>query len=124
VRVRLALQGLGLDDKAVYKPASLNKVWALRKTTQEFADPIPQAVAMGEAALAGRESAETAQTHTDGQTKERWVWEYVGKDGSAAPLQRTMVEDMPGRYEQELLRLVGGTPNVYEFAETVKVEGF
>ena len=34
-----------------------------------------------------------------------------------APPQRTMVEEVLGPYERYLLRLSGGEPNVYRFAE-------
>ncbi|KAK0748607.1 hypothetical protein B0T21DRAFT_380396 [Apiosordaria backusii] len=161
VRVRLALQGLGLNDKDIWEASALKGKWAVRKTTQEFVDPIPKAVASWErpaVAAAGPPSAATtswkrklglfnktatkqdddgsiatsnAATLVDTAVEQqrplhamdnkgyRWVWEYCGKEKDAPP-QRVMVEEPLGPFERQLLRLSGGVPNIYEFAETVE----
>ncbi|KAK4231482.1 hypothetical protein QBC38DRAFT_465840 [Podospora fimiseda] len=49
----------------------------------------------------------------------RWVWEWCGSMKDAPP-QRLIVEEPLGPFERQLLRLTGGVPNVYEYAETVK----
>ncbi len=53
--------------------------------------------------------------------KTRWVWEYCGPE-SEAPPERLMVESRPGPFERQLLRLAGGTPNVYDFAEDKEID--
>lgn len=41
VRVRLDLDGLGLDDKGLYQPHALEKNWRPRQVALKFHDPIP-----------------------------------------------------------------------------------
>lgn len=41
VRVRLELDGLGLDDKGLYRPHALEKKWRLRQIPLKVQDPIP-----------------------------------------------------------------------------------
>ncbi|KAK3379589.1 hypothetical protein B0T24DRAFT_647140 [Lasiosphaeria ovina] len=100
VRVRLALKGLGLNDRHVWKAPALDGNWRLRKTTEAYRDPIPSTVTTWELP---------------------WVWEYCGSEKDA-PQQRIMVEEPLGPFERQLLRLSGGTPNVYEFAESIDLE--
>ncbi len=38
VRIRLALEGLGLDDAAKWEAPALKGRWRLKKTTEEFED--------------------------------------------------------------------------------------
>lgn len=51
----------------------------------------------------------------------RWVWEYCGAEADA-PSPRLMVSEPLWPYERQLLRLSGGKPNVYEFAEHFDTE--
>ncbi|KAI6782154.1 uncharacterized protein J7T54_002391 [Emericellopsis cladophorae] len=99
VRVRLACQGLGLNDNGIWTCAALRR-WRLRLTKQTFFDPIPG--------------------HPDWQPRERgrWVWEYVGSDREGPPSrrERIMVEEPLGPFERYVLKLSGGYPNVYDFA--------
>ncbi|KAK4198184.1 hypothetical protein QBC40DRAFT_331910 [Triangularia verruculosa] len=164
VRVRLALHGLGLNDRDVWEAPALKGRWAVRKTAQEFLDPIPKAVASWEKpeVEAGAASTRTSTATASWKRKlglsnttvknqgdntspaasntatlvgvaaeqqrplqamdnkgYRWLWEYCGKEKDAPP-QRVMVEEPLGPFERQLLRLSGGVPNVYEFAETVE----
>ncbi len=41
VRVRLELDGLGLDDKGLYHPQALEKKWRPRQIALKVQDPIP-----------------------------------------------------------------------------------
>ncbi|KAK0646185.1 hypothetical protein B0T16DRAFT_510218 [Cercophora newfieldiana] len=97
VRVRLALEGLGLNDRS-----------KLRKTTEneKFLDPISQ-------------NQWTWEPSED--RPYRWVWEYCGSKKRAPP-NRLMVEEPLGPFERQLLRLSGGQPNVYAFAEKMTME--
>lgn len=47
VRVRLELDGLGLDDKGLYDPQALNKNWRLRQIPIKVQDPIPYNTSWG-----------------------------------------------------------------------------
>lgn len=47
VRVRLELDGLGLDDKGLYDPQALNKNWRLRQMPLKVHDPIPYNASWG-----------------------------------------------------------------------------
>ncbi|KAK0673845.1 hypothetical protein QBC41DRAFT_391244, partial [Cercophora samala] len=114
VRVRLALQGLGLNDRDVWVAPALKGRWAVRKTTREFVDPIPKASLAATLVDAAVEQQRPLQAMDN--KGYRWVWEYCGKDKDAPP-QRVMVEEPLGPFERQLLRLSGGVPNVYEFAE-------
>ncbi|KAK0621278.1 hypothetical protein B0T17DRAFT_591195 [Bombardia bombarda] len=114
VRVRLALKGLGLNDEAVWSAPALKGKWHLQKTTERFADPIPHTVATWE--------PQRPLSALDGD-RGRWIWEYCGPEKDAPP-DRILVEEPLGPFERQLLRLAGGTPNVYEFAEGITVEGF
>jgi len=115
VRVRLALQGLGLDDQDVWDCKALSKKWQLKKTTTQFEDPVPRGVD----GWAG-ESDDSSHSSDGSRTtlsEERWVWEYIGPENDAPPpRQRIMVEDPLGPYERQFLKLAAGSPNVYEFA--------
>ncbi|KAK3996027.1 hypothetical protein QBC44DRAFT_5628 [Cladorrhinum sp. PSN332] len=167
VRVRLALRGLGLNDRDAWKAPALKGNWKLRKTTVKFADPIPSSVATWEptsvinsvqkglkSMFAGSGNDEKKQEGTgtgigdevsvndtagisqaptvvdviveqqrpleiEAKKGYRWVWEWCGGERHAPP-QRLIVEEPLGPFERQLLRLAGGTPNVYEYAETVK----
>lgn len=150
VRTRLALEGLGLNDKSKWDAPALKKHWRLRKTVGEFPDPIPPSVrtweplgSKGAANLAKEQSGETAyinwfyrattQTALDEAIENqrplplvaergyRWVWEYHGSKKHAPP-QTSLLEEPLGPYERQLLRLCGGTPNVYEFAENIELK--
>jgi Uncharacterized alpha/beta hydrolase domain (DUF2235) len=151
VRTRLAVQGLGLNDEHVWEARALKGKWRLRQTAEDFVDPIANTVttwepmtlmgmaniASGEAAAANNASSTAPNAQTlialavDQQRPlsapqdkgKRWVWEYCGPEKDAPP-GRLIVEEPLGPYERQLLRLSGGTPNVYEFAEGMDVKGF
>lgn len=91
VRIRLACKGLDLNDKSVWVCPALGK-WRLKR-----GEPDSNSV--------------TKQTH--------WVWEFAGGEKEANPdkKQRVMREEPLGPYEQRLLELAAGTPNVWEYAE-------
>ncbi|KAK5664138.1 hypothetical protein OQA88_353 [Cercophora sp. LCS_1] len=150
VRTRLALKGLGLNDESVWDAPALKGHWRLRKTVGEFPDPIPPSVktweplgGKGVANLAKDESGQTTfhnwfnlastQTVLDDAIENqrplqlvtergyRWVWEFHGSKKHAPP-QTSLLEEPLGPYERQLLRLSGGTPNVYEFAEKMDIK--
>ncbi|KAF7552025.1 hypothetical protein G7046_g7540 [Stylonectria norvegica] len=116
VRVRLACGGLGLDDKSIWDCAALAN-WKLKRTQEKFDDPIPH--------HPGWEPSdnEDDMEHPNDWSKGRWIWEYVGPEEGAPEDEkaRTMVEEPLGPYERYLLRLAGGTPNVFHFADTWEV---
>ncbi len=164
VRVRLALEGLGLEDKDKWDAPALRGHWRVKRTTKTFIDPIPATVKTWEpqteaelaAVMKPLPKAPVIANGPEGQqangaqgqssftisnvmkslvelatqqqrplsaldSKEtRWVWEYCGPENEAPP-QRLIVEEPLGPYERQLLRLSGGSPNVYEVAEGMEV---
>jgi hypothetical protein len=143
VRVRLATGGLGLNDSGVWQAPALKGKWRPKRTNKDYFDPIPKTRRTWEqiaevkahnvaADPEGKgDSAhqinlmETAADQQrpltgDGDNNERWVWEYCGPEKDA-PADRVLVEEPLGPYERQLLRLSGGKPNIYDFAEGVNV---
>ncbi|KAK4190350.1 hypothetical protein QBC35DRAFT_461086 [Podospora australis] len=173
VRIRLAVEGLGLNDRGIWKAPALKGAWRLRTvSTMAFHDPIPSTIETWEPT--GQAQASTAEntgglvekaaetivakdsdtTASEAQTMvdlaaeqqrplnipkgseaqtlvdvaaaqqhplnipkgRRWVYEYCGSKKDAPPI-KLMVEEPLGPFERQLLRLSGGIPNVYEFAE-------
>ncbi|TVY85539.1 Uncharacterized protein LSUE1_G000058 [Lachnellula suecica] len=100
VRVRLNLEGLGLDDKKIYTcPALLGKgLWNLKQVRMETDDPIPWNATWGPG----------APPPTGRPDDFRWIWEYCGPDDEDAPVDRIMVEETLGPYERKLLRMNTG----------------
>lgn len=124
VRVRLACEGLGLDDGGKWDCPSLSSNWKLKRSTEVFEDPIPS----NQPNWGWDEDdddSDSSQILDSSDRTSRWVWEYVGdkKNGPTDAKQRVMVEDRLGPYERHLLKLSGGTPNVYEFAKDRGGEG-
>lgn len=113
VRIRLACQGLGLDDKGIWDCTSLNS-WKLKRTQDKFEDPVPH-----HPYWAPSDEEDDIEPPND-LSKGRWIWEYSGDDklGPTDAKQRIMVEEPLGPYERYLLRLSGGSPNVYHFADS------
>lgn len=113
VRIRLVCQGLGLDDKGVWTCASLSS-WKLKRMANEFDDPIPD-----HPDWAPSEEDDDGKEQPKKSKNERWVWEYSGDEKNAPTdvKQRIMVEEPLGPYERYLLKLSGGSPNVYHFAD-------
>ncbi|EGX96797.1 peptidoglycan binding domain containing protein [Cordyceps militaris CM01] len=126
-RVRLACRGLGLNDDGVWTAPTLARCWQLRRTTARFEDPVPrdplwdpvhhEAVA-AEGGVRGEDGGPAGRRPNE-EHGERWVWEYVGpeEDAPTDKRQRVLVEEPLGPYERFLLNQVGGTPNIYVFAE-------
>ncbi|KAK3375025.1 hypothetical protein B0H63DRAFT_496321 [Podospora didyma] len=127
VRVRLALKGLALNDRRVWKAPALDGKWRLRKMTKEFHDPIPKSVkswdpkTLFETSLRYRAADQQRPLSAMGHRPSRWVWEYCGPKEDAPP-NKLIVEEPLGPYERQLLRLSGGAPNVYEHAENMTSE--
>ncbi|KAM3433320.1 hypothetical protein NHJ13734_006502 [Beauveria thailandica] len=121
-RVRLACRGLGLNDGGDWTAPTL-AAWRLRRTTTRFTDPVPRDPLWDPAnhekipALAA--PAEEWGRKPNEEEGERWIWEYAGPEEQAPTdkRQRVLVEEPLGPYERFLLNQVGGTPNVYVFAE-------
>lgn len=99
VRIRLEMEGLGLNDVGLYKcPALLKKgPWVLRRRRINAPDPIPWNATWGP----GAPPAPTPPEEV------RWVWEYDGPEDKA-PRVTTMVEDNLGPYQRKLLLLNRG----------------
>lgn len=118
VRVRLACDGLDVNDKGTWTCPSLSK-WKLKRTQAKFKDALPRHPSWGVNGTNG-----TPGRKPNDETAERWVWEYAGPQGQAPtdPKQRVMVEEPLGPYERYLLKLSAGTPNVYDFAETRDIQ--
>lgn len=119
VRVRLACDGLGIDDKAIWECPALLKNWYPAKSRKEYRDPTPTH-SDGEEHEREREEV----TDSNNQEMERWVWKYCGPEKDAPPsaAARIMVEDVPGPYERYLQELAGGNPNSCLFAEGVDLQ--
>ncbi|PBP28618.1 hypothetical protein BUE80_DR000332 [Diplocarpon rosae] len=98
VRIRLELDGLGLDDKGLYQPQALEKNWRPRRVPIRVQDPIAYNASWGPGAPAPDEPA---------QEELRWVWEYIGPEHEA-PAERYMLEETLGPYERKLLLLNKG----------------
>ncbi|KAI0816687.1 hypothetical protein GGR55DRAFT_674880 [Xylaria sp. FL0064] len=134
VRVRLACEGLGLNDAEVWHCPSLLKYWRPRRVSGQFFDPVPRTAEWGPARhIRQAESTTNQPEHTDSTSNaavasaeslsmlsqdpsERWVWEYVGPE-ITAPAVRTMVEENLGPFEQKLLQLAAGKVHVCKYAE-------
>lgn len=114
VRIRLACRGLDLNDTAMWTCPSLDK-WRLRRTTNKYEDPVPRHPGWEP------EKPDSAAfiEHPSESPKGRWIWEYAGEDNEGHPnqKQRVMLEEPLGPYERYLLKLSGGSPNVYLFAD-------
>ncbi|TDZ23612.1 Uncharacterized protein Cob_v002905 [Colletotrichum orbiculare MAFF 240422] len=101
VRVRLACQGLGLNDEGLWTNPALSRNWKLVRTDDKIVDPVP-------------ENPDWAPEGVDcGHSHERWVWEYCGKTAPPSEIARVLVEEPLGPYERHLLKLTGGDPSVY-----------
>lgn len=123
VRMRLDLEGLGLDDVGPYKCPALmsrkNGPWELRRLRIKVRDPIKRnsqfcAVPSREGPVIGEEEEDV-----------RWCWTWGGdKDSEDSPLERIMIEEVLGPFERRLLGLSEGMSNLSfgEFrAEVVRV---
>ncbi len=99
VRVRLALSGLGLDDADTWECSALRGNWDLRRAEGEQG--------------AGKKPSNSGGAAADPATK--WVWNYKGPEHNAPPI-RQLEEEPLGHYEQLLLDLSAGMPNVFLFA--------
>ena len=99
VRIRLDLEGLGLDDVGLYNcPALLQKgPWKLRQMRIKVRDPIP--------ANAYWPGAPATPPERDDDV--RWAWEYAGPEMSA-PKVHTLIEESLGPHERQLLLLNKG----------------
>ena len=129
-RVRLACRGLAVNDQGEWTAPTLARRWRLRRTTAQYADPVPRDPLWdpaNHAQVVAQQQQQQQQPITGGGGRkpneeaggERWVWEHVGpeEDAPADARQRVLVEEPLGPYERFLLNQTGGTPNVYVFAE-------
>lgn len=143
VRVRLACEGLGLNDSNIWECRALVRAWRPRRVAQTFPDPIPHDASWGPKAngdTGGRPSNtangnsalpnkaiydadESESTTTQGSSSSRelrWVWEYTGPEAGAPPV-RTLVEENIGPWERHLLELSAGKVHVREYADAQDV---
>ncbi|KAH6998621.1 hypothetical protein BKA56DRAFT_626946 [Ilyonectria sp. MPI-CAGE-AT-0026] len=114
VRIRIACKGLGLNDKAVWDCPALLKSWKVKRTQEDYEDPVPFHPDWDP------EMEKDAFGHPSDWKKGRWIWEYCGEEKNAPTdkKQRILVEEPLGPYERYLLKLSAGAPNVYHFADT------
>jgi hypothetical protein len=113
VRIRLACKGLDLNDKGVWTCPSLKR-WRLERTSSKYEDPVPL-----HPNWEPNSNEPGFIDHPQESTKGRWVWQYAGsdRDGPPDPKQRIMIEEPLGPYERYFLKLAGGEPNVWLFAD-------
>ncbi|KAI0602991.1 hypothetical protein F4775DRAFT_587524 [Biscogniauxia sp. FL1348] len=145
VRVRLACEGLGINDSDTWFCPSLLKYWHPRRVTDTFDDPVSKAATWGpqpagispkvmdnpgmtdsqlrpiNKANIGTAKSSTWPNNTQVPGSEpsdglRWVWEYVGPE-NGAPIVKTIVEENMGPFEKHLLQLAAGKVQVFEYAE-------
>lgn len=82
VRIRLAVGGLGYDDKKQWDASALtDSGWKLKKAV-------------------------------DG----KWLWEYEGKENLP---KKILPESEMGHYEERMLELAGGSPNILDFVNNM-----
>ncbi|KAI1828180.1 hypothetical protein F4861DRAFT_535154 [Xylaria intraflava] len=141
VRVRLACEGLGLNDTHVWCCPSLLKYWRPRRVSQRFSEPTLR-TAEGESAGLERQSLAAAllpeeqrETADEVDTLEEslqmltqnpsdpWVWEYIGPKDSA-PGVTAMVEENLGPFERQLLKLAAGKIHVLKYSERQNAKEF
>lgn len=103
VRVRLACEGLGLNDEAVWACAALSD-WRLKRAVFELDEE------------SKHRDYRSYDLYRDRTSRDGWIWKYAGVERNA-PSQRIMMEEPLGPYERYLLDLTGGEPNVFAFAE-------
>ncbi len=127
-RVRLACRGLAVNDQGGWTAPTLARRWRLRRTTVQYADPVPRDPLWDPAnhaqvaqSIAGEGAGGWGRKPNEEAGGERWVWEYFGPDEDAPAGARVLVEEPLGPYERFLLNQTGGTPNVYVFAEGEKM---
>ncbi|KAI1367782.1 hypothetical protein F5Y08DRAFT_336317 [Xylaria arbuscula] len=139
VRVRLACEGLGLNDSDVWHCPSLLLYWRPRRVSAQYFDPVSRRANWGPAkpphgaetaALESEREANAPDTELSPRKSlqmlsldpsERWVWEYVGPEITAPPV-RTMVEENLGPFEQRLMHLAAGKVHVCEYAEKQDID--
>lgn len=124
VRVRLRCKGLGLNDSAVWEAEALKK-WKLVRTGElsSGASGNGSGVDSRTSSVSGKGKAREIQTwgppleeQEDVGDVGRWTWVYVGRERKAPPIRR-MEEEGMGPYERYWLKLAGGAPNAYHFAD-------
>ncbi|KAI2630760.1 hypothetical protein GGR54DRAFT_648322 [Hypoxylon sp. NC1633] len=152
VRVRLACEGLGLNDSDVWGCPALLQAWRPRRVVQKFPDPIPPNARWGpnnsdskwkpsvryetaegassvdptpSTVIYGGGENETGSVTQEGNPSNelRWVWEYIGPK-KGAPYVRTLVEENMGPWERHLLQLSMGKVEVPVYAEAQNVRMF
>lgn len=150
VRVRLACEGLGLNDSGLWECSSLLRSWRPRRVHEDFDDPIPQNAHWGPRSgdsingLPNNTNATTEESIDHGDVsstvirelvqdakgvstseasspRPRWVWEYVGPEKNA-PHDQTLVEDTMGPWERHLLELSVGKVQVCDYADAQDVQ--
>ncbi|KAI0128746.1 hypothetical protein BJ170DRAFT_701492 [Xylariales sp. AK1849] len=116
VRVRLACQGLSINDEEVWKCEPLLRLWRPRRVPVQFYDPVPPNATWGPVDRF-EPAANGAGPSTAGEKELRWVWDYIGPE-KHAPMNRTIVEENLGPFEKRLLNLAAGKDHhVFEYAD-------
>ena len=123
VRVRLKCKGLGLDDCAVWEAEALKKWKLVRKGGPSSSASGNGNLSSNSSSVNGNGKASEVQTwgppleeQEDVGEAGRWEWVYVGPERKAPPVRR-MEEERLGPYERYWLKLAGGAPNAYHFAD-------
>ncbi|KZL76893.1 peptidoglycan binding domain-containing protein [Colletotrichum tofieldiae] len=126
VRVRLACQGLGMDDAEIWDCKPLTKddkgsgLWKLERVPRMDASPGTSIKEARPKELDLDAEVYNARLYPvkkeDGQW--RWVFADADKQRNAVPHARTLPEEpMMGYWEQYLLALTAGKPDVWRWAE-------
>ncbi len=113
VRIRLACDGLGLNDRGKWNCRALSQ-WRMKRIASRHRPP-PSWEQNGRYDRR-RSTSRRSMGGSAGADADRWIWEYAGSDREA-PKQRVMIEEPIGPYERHLLNVTAGRPSVYEYAE-------
>ncbi|KAI1502663.1 hypothetical protein F5X99DRAFT_407739 [Biscogniauxia marginata] len=148
VRVRLACEGLGLNDSDTWYCSAMLKYWQPRRVADKFFDPVSRHSTWGPQS-AGAEPTKITSTvgttdrqlskideTTNGAANGNGVPSHDAQAPSSNPLEeqrwvweyvgpdigapntKTIVEESMGPFERHLLQLSGGNMEVYEYAES------
>jgi hypothetical protein len=122
VRVRLACQGLGPDDKEPWPCVALTKEWQLRKGSglSEAERAANAKFRPKELDLPTEYPAEKMYHVEEGDGEYQWVYtkEPMGTGVDQVPQMKVLPEEpLVGFWERYLLALTAGKPDVWRYAE-------
>ncbi|KAH8203431.1 hypothetical protein TruAng_002415 [Truncatella angustata] len=107
VRVRLACQGLAVNDDLVWNCPPLTKLWRPRQVAADYLDPISEQAAWGPPTNQSDKIGQPSGASAAADDRTRWVWEYAGPDVGKPPTT-AIVEENLGPFEKHLQKLSCG----------------